>query len=139
MSPKASPKQKKTARDLVAARDEGRCQLCGEYTTEQHHRRGMARMGGPALLDMPENLITLCGPGNAAGCHGKVHSQPNWARGEGLMLWATQDPMAEAVHTRNGWRFLLLPDGSWIEAAFIDWKPGLVSRAVTLPPPGEAG
>jgi transcriptional regulator with XRE-family HTH domain len=83
-------------------------------------------------LGITEKHMSQILTGRAAG------SIQLWARGEGLMLWATQDPMAEAVHTRNGWRFLL-PDGSWIEAVFIDWKPGLVSRAVTLPPPGEAG
>ena len=67
---KASRRQIKDARRIVAARDMDRCQMCGLRLFNQwrsvHHRKPKG-MGGSALLESPANLVTLCGAGNADG------------------------------------------------------------------------
>jgi hypothetical protein len=111
---KASRRQIKDARRIVAARDMDRCQMCGLRLFNQwrsvHHRKPKG-MGGSALLESPANLVTLCGAGNADGCHGKAHSNPEWARNHGWIVPRALEPLEVPVDMHDGW-FYLHPDGS---------------------------
>lgn len=59
-------------RGIVTVRDGGRCIICGNPTTQVHHRRPKG-MGGTRLdwVNLPANLLLLCGSGTQ-GCHGWV-------------------------------------------------------------------
>lgn len=106
MSPRASRKDVEAARSLVRSRDGHRCQMCGQSivdTPSAIHHRIPKGMGGSALLEHASNLIRLCGNGNADGCHGFAHSNPEWARAMGWILWRSQDSMVVPVHTIEGW------------------------------------
>jgi hypothetical protein len=70
-------------------------------------------MGGSALLESPANLVTLCGLGNADGCHGKAHGNPEWARNHGWIVSRSFEPAEIPVDMHDGWH-LLLDDGSRI-------------------------
>ena len=53
-----------------------RCAICGRrWPLNQHHvvRRGAGKVwrGG---VEVPKPTITLCGSGNASGCHGLAHA-----------------------------------------------------------------
>lgn len=76
-----------------------------------HHRKPKG-MGGSALLENASNLVSLCGLGNADGCHGKAHQNPQWARNHGWIVARSLDPIAVPVDTHEGWRYLA-DDGSW--------------------------
>lgn len=78
-------------RALVAARDEGRCLVCGGAATQLDHRRN--RGMGNANRDkanVPSNLASVCGMGGSDGCHGMITNPANF----GLTLLETQ---------ANGW------------------------------------
>lgn len=112
--PKATRRQIADARAIVAERDQDYCQICGTRLWNQwrsvHHRVAKG-MGGSALLESPANLVTLCGAGNADGCHGKAHSNPEWARNHGWIVSRAFDPREIPVDTCHGW-VLLSDDGS---------------------------
>ncbi|KAF1076418.1 HNH endonuclease [Methanogenium sp. MK-MG] len=58
-------KEWKQLRQVILARDEHRCRLCGaEEYLHIHHR------DGDRTNDAPENLITLC-----ERCHSRVHAR----------------------------------------------------------------
>ena len=114
--PKASRKDMEAARRLVRQRDGHLCQMCGLSIVDRpsaiHHRKPK-QMGGSALLESASNLIRLCGSGNADGCHGRAHSNPQWARNHGWIVSRSLDPMEVPVEMHDGW-FLLCPDGDRI-------------------------
>ena len=110
--PKANRAVQEAARRIVADRDGDTCQMCGRFMYQRRsvHHRLPKGMGGSALLESPANLVTLCGVGNADGCHGKAHSNPQWARNHGWVVARSLDPMEVPVDMHDGW-FLLCPDG----------------------------
>lgn len=56
------------------------CRLCGTTTNVDAHHLVPRGMGGSAGgLWTESNVIGLCGPGNAAGCHGLVESRDKQA------------------------------------------------------------
>lgn len=112
--PKASRAVIDASRNIVHERDQGRCQMCGIYITDGNgavHHRTPKGMGGSALLESPANLVTLCGRTNVEGCHGKAHSNPQWARNHGWIVSRNFNPEDIPVDTVDGW-VLLSDDGS---------------------------
>lgn len=100
----------------------GRCVVCGAPAHDQHHvvRRGAGKMyrGG---IEVPKPTLTLCGSGNASGCHGLAHAQRlhfRWVKkscrfndsasyGSGHWEWLlTDEPMKElrAQGIEGGWK-----------------------------------
>lgn len=113
MSPKASSKDIKAARNLVKARDGAHCQMCGKWLLEGvvvrsiHHRLNRGR-GGSALLERASILITLCGDG-VFGCHGWIGREPKAAGMTGWLLPRNNpdiDPTQEPILTFEGWYLL---------------------------------
>lgn len=91
-------------RALAYARADRLCELCGAYAYggSLHHRRPR-KMGGdkrPATSAV-SNALLLCGSG-VTGCHGRIESDRNWARDEGLLLRPDEDPTAVPVNLRLG-------------------------------------
>lgn len=119
---RATRKEIDAARVVVAERDQDYCQMCGTRLWNQwrsvHHRTPKG-MGGSALLESPANLVTLCGLGNADGCHGKAHSNPHWARNHGWIVPRSLNPLEVPVDMHDGW-FYLLEDGTRRPAAPIE-------------------
>lgn len=122
--PKATRKDIEAARNLVRKRDGTLCQMCGRSIVNRpssiHHRKSKG-MGGSALLESPSNLIRLCGLGNADGCHGEAHGNPEWAYINGWLIrrLVTFAPAHRPVNTYRGWVYLS-HDGLAIPAA--DWE-----------------
>lgn len=99
---------REAARLLVDARDEGRCMSCGGPANNRHHRR-FKGMGGSSLTDKDsaQNLATLCGSGNTGGCHGRAHTDNDWALSTGYRVAPGVDPLTVPVeHYRWGLVFL---------------------------------
>lgn len=114
---------------LVLQRDAWACVSCGADVSHGergrdfsiHHRipRGM---GGTRdeRLNLPANLLTLCGSGTT-GCHGGAESYREGARDRGIILYRTQDPTQvpvevciqrpSATDPFESWPFLLDNDG----------------------------
>lgn len=100
---------------LVWERDGGRCICCGGFLLEGgrgfewslHHRRG--RDGKPDS-HQPQNLITVCGPDNVTGCHGRIHSRRSEAQPNGWWLSriAGTDPLTVPllVDRESAWKYL---------------------------------
>ena len=109
---------------LVRERDDWRCARCagwGPLSTQHRVARGM---GGSrwAGINLPSNLLTLCGSGTT-GCHGWVEGHPLWAMGHG---WAVSKYDREAVSrlpvwTWRGWVYLTEQGRAWA----VDDHPGL--------------
>lgn len=56
--------------ELLRIRSGGICELChAQPATDKHHRRFRSREGDHSI----ENLLHVCGPGNAFGCHADCH------------------------------------------------------------------
>lgn len=96
----------RSVRDLVTARDRGRCVLCGAPATNIHHRRnrGMGGRRGPEI-NSPANLLSLCGSGTT-GCHGQVTNDPDGRYAEiGYRLSTNNDldPAVVPVRAWDGW------------------------------------
>lgn len=111
--PKASRRDIDAARRLVRERDGSRCAMCGQWLFEWrsiHHRQPKG-MGGSAKLENASNLVQLCGIGNADGCHGKAHSNPQWARNHGWIVSRSFNPAEIPVDMWDGWHYLS-DDGS---------------------------
>lgn len=114
MSPRASRRDIDAARRLVRERDGDRCTMCGARLWNEYrsvHHRAPKGMGGSALLESPANLVTLCGTGNTGGCHGKAHSNPQWARNHGWIVSRSLNPAEIPVDCHDGWHYLS-DDGS---------------------------
>ena len=79
----------KAIRDAVLARDDWRCQRCGQdisnwYTPYSLQHRRPRGMGGSKLLHTMANLVTLCGTATSPGhCHSAVEGD----RGSNAVGW----------------------------------------------------
>ena len=101
------PEERRT-RKVVRARSGDLCERCGAPGTNMSHRKPVSQGG----LWEPANLIHLCGMGNASGCHGWVHADPDGiASATGWSLKSWQDPAVESVLYPDGTRWLLRDDG----------------------------
>lgn len=88
-------------RRMVALRSDDVCEGCGKATaTNVHHRQYLSRGGSHSL----ENLLHLCGMGNAGGCHGVAHSGEGAEMGWSVASW--QDPRDVPVLYRGTLRWL---------------------------------
>lgn len=63
-----------------------------------HHRK-LRSQGGD---NSPSNLIAVCGHGTA-GCHGRIHANPKWAKDNGYIVRRDEDPWLKPVaHALHG-------------------------------------
>lgn len=99
-----------TAREHVANRAGGRCELCGVPPARHHyHHRRPRGMGGSKRRDTNTccNLLWLC-----ATCHLQVvEVQREKALRNGWLVYQGRDPAAHPVLLWDGW-FYLTPDGA---------------------------
>lgn len=60
--------------DKPSVDQEPYCAVCGRPATNRHHviEKGMGGVSRELERRIPK--VTLCGMGNASGCHGKVHA-----------------------------------------------------------------
>jgi 5-methylcytosine-specific restriction protein A len=104
-------------RVLAYARADQRCELCGVYAYggSLHHRRPRG-MGGDKRPETSavSNALLLCGSGTT-GCHGRIESNRNWARDEGLLVRPNDNPAEVPVVLRMG-RVLLTDWGGYVHA-----------------------
>jgi hypothetical protein len=102
----------KKARELLAERSNGVCELCSANRATNAHHRKNAGQGGPWA---PSNLLHLCGSGTT-GCHGLVTREPKKAREQGWSVPSWGDPARTPVWL--AWRgFVFLDDTGHIEEA----------------------
>lgn len=99
----------KPLRDVVSARDEGLCVLCGGELPRRgwhcHHRK-LKSQGG---RDEAPNLIGLHDP-----CHSHIHMNPNWSKQRGYIVHPNTDPATRPVlRFERSWQ--LPGDGQWID------------------------
>lgn len=93
-----------------------RCAVCGRaWPLNRHHV--VPRSKGELWRDgrkVPKPTVTLCGSGNASGCHGLAHSGRLHFRcgGGALQFLLCPRPMRyeEALSVADGWR-----DAGWFE------------------------
>lgn len=107
-------------RALVDARDGGRCVRCDAPANNRDHRRTRGS-GGTTVegINLPSNLLTLCGMGNTSGCHAwkDEHRADALRDGYALPLNGPQvDAQLVPVRTRRGWA-LFLNDGTRVRTA----------------------
>jgi hypothetical protein len=111
-------------RALVLDRDLFGCSYCGDGPSrisdrglrlEIHHRLPKGRGG----KDSPDNLVTICGLGNAAGCHRSMDQNRAAALARGFVLHTGQDPLdvPAVYHDEVAW--LLLRDATRIPAQAV--------------------
>ena len=105
---------------LVDARDGGRCVRCNAPANNRDHRRTRGS-GGTNVegINLPSNLLTLCGMGNTSGCHAwkDTHRADALRDGYALPLNGPQvDAQLVPVRTRRGWA-LFLNDGKRVPTA----------------------
>lgn len=102
-----------------------RCAVCGRsWPLNQHHivkrSAGQLVRGGVVI---PKPTITLCGSGNASGCHGLAH------QGRLHFRWVEADAGREGwylTHVKGGHLEYLLTDEpeSYLDALKMDgWRP----------------
>lgn len=104
-TPRPSTTIPQAARDAVAARSGGRCEIqapgpCTGQATDVHHR--LRRRDGGHDVD---NLLHAC-----RHCHGKAHAHPELARAFGWIVSAWSSPGTTPLMLR-GDRWVLLSDG----------------------------
>lgn len=99
-------------RSRIGDRDGGRCVCCGMPGREKHHRR-RRNVDHDGLAHSPANGLTFCGWGNHTGCHGKVHSNPTWAKACGYIVPPEESPLEVPVRHYSRGLILLDGDGGW--------------------------
>lgn len=90
-------------RDKVYCRDRLACVMClGEYGLQIHHRTPR-KAGGTSRpeINLPSNLIVLC-----FGCHSRVESQRELARGRGYLVPSHANPADVPILWRAAWVWL---------------------------------
>lgn len=103
-------------RGLIDDREVSRCFICGGRGRERHHRR-RRRVNHDGLAHSAANGILLCGWGNHDGCHGRVHSQPTWAKQHGYLVLPELSPLDVPIRHFSRGLILLDHDGGWREAS----------------------
>lgn len=99
----------RVTRELVQARDGGRCVVCGiRGLVHLHHRRPVG-IGGSRdpRIHAAANLICVC-----AACHRLIHNRPAWARDCGLLLPLGADSCSVPVRVHGRGLVLLTDSGS---------------------------
>lgn len=113
MSRKAEEVSEKKCRELVRARANDQCEVCGigESSSARHsvHHRRKRSAGGPWSAS---NCILVCGHGTA-GCHGRIEGNPKWAMEKGLWVSRYADEFAVPVELWYG-TVLLDNCGGWV-------------------------
>lgn len=101
----------RATREMVLARDNHACVSCGRsihtslgYSIQHRIPRGMGGSKHDPRINLPSNLITLCGSATT-GCHGWAESSRNDAREQGYLLYRLSEPAKVAVLTELGWTF----------------------------------
>ena len=101
------------ARELVAQRAGGRCEVCGvRPASNWHHRRPRSAGGGWSA----ENGMALCGSGST-GCHGEITENPRRAREQGWSVPSWADPATTPVWIYGREFVLLTAGGDYTEEA----------------------
>lgn len=95
--------EERDGRKLVSRRSGGWCELriegvCLGRATNYQHRRAEGQ-GGPTTAS---NGLDVCGMGNATGCHGFLHQNPNLAEDNGWTVKSWDDWRATKVVLWNG-------------------------------------
>lgn len=81
------------------------CPFCGRMWTERHHivPRSAGGAEGPT--------VTVCGFGNADGCHGLLHSKRlhlDWRDGRWVWLMTEEPTKEDRALQMDGWRFVTI-------------------------------
>lgn len=103
-------------------RAHGCCEVCGHSgATNAHHRVNQSQGGRDTL----GNLLLVCGSGTT-GCHGRITTNPAWARAQGYTVRSTFEPTAIPLVRWSRWTgqpetVLLHDDGTY---ALTDRTPG---------------
>jgi hypothetical protein len=86
-------------RELVQARDSGRCVVYGRGGLLHLHHRQPAGAGGSRNPEIhaAANLVCVC-----AGSHRRIYNRPAWARGAALLLPVGADPQTVPVRICGG-------------------------------------
>lgn len=82
-----------------------RCPFCGRMTQNRHHIVPRSRGGskGPT--------VTVCGFGNASGCHGKLHGHTlhlDWRDGAWWYLDSGEPTKYHEALGKDGWKRLII-------------------------------
>lgn len=110
VTPKVTPEER-AARKVVRQRSQGACEVCGRTgATNMHHRRKAGRVW------TPENLIAVCGWGNASGCHGHIERNPAASREQGWIVPSHRDPARVPAWLAGRGYVFLHPSGHVEEA-----------------------
>jgi hypothetical protein len=90
-------------RQIVRDRAGGRCEMCGEATSDlqHHHRRWPGRTRCRPDTNAASNCLLLC-----LMDHLRVESHRHAAHEYGLLLRSGQSPLAEPVLYRGQWMLL---------------------------------
>jgi hypothetical protein len=116
-------------RAKVRERSGGVCEVCfSAPATDQHHRKFRSRSGEHAV----ENLLDVCGPGNAFGCHADAHSADPLG-GVSINSWETH-PEHIPFTDKLGRSWLLNTDGTK-QIIAVPWQ--VYSMAGHRRPAGE--
>lgn len=100
------------ARRLVRDRSGGVCEVCGVgRATNYQHRKARAHCTSEELWAV-SNGLDVCGQGNATGCHGLIHQNPEGAKRNGWTVPFWADPRRAVVYRRSE-RVLLDDDGGF--------------------------
>lgn len=106
-----------------------RCAVCGRAgRLERHHivRRSAGRMYRHGV-EAPKPTVTLCGLGNAGGCHGLAHANRlhfRWVEGPAGRDWCGGESMAYTVNGGHWEAILLREPTPYLDALEMDgWFP----------------
>ena len=84
------------------------CIVCGAtFPLNQHHivPRSAGKLYSPSGREIVKPTITLCGYGNASGCHGKAHAGRLHFRYKGRLQYLETEPCDRLTALeKEGWR-----------------------------------
>ena len=109
MTRNTGPSQR--VREIVKARDNNRCVVCGKYGENQFHHRQPRKMGGTRRpgINLPSNLLTLC-----VICHQYAEAHRTTSYRLGLLVREPSIPSGVPVLLlAHGW-VLLDDDGLFV-------------------------
>lgn len=108
------------ARQVVAARSGGRCEICRSSESLTFSHRKPTSLGG---LWAPSNGIRACGSGTT-GCHGWVEHHPDYAEQAGWRVpsWADPEQTPLWLNPVLAWAGWVLLD-HWGGYVYLDEQP----------------